>query len=187
LPRHHLLEGEAAQAAPSRDEEQRPGKAIPAGKVGVGHQGLGAPGLDGAADGQPWIAEDVDEARVGKGGGQERHAQRVARRHLDQTEAPRADRRRLAVTIADPVAQQGLEVADHGGIGVFGEEAVGVEPALFRRQRRDAVEDRMALAAEGHGAGGQGQGLEEQRGAGARWRHDEDRPIEDRHRSSWRA
>ena len=90
LLRGDLRHRPSRQLPPARDQQQRPGRARPAGKLRIGDVVPGLPRLDHARQRVPGLSIEVDEARVRKEGVQKRDAERVAGGRVDQPQLPLA-------------------------------------------------------------------------------------------------
>ena len=88
LLRGDLRHRPSRQLAPARDEQQRPGRARPAGKLRIGDVVRGLPRFDHARQRVPGLAIEVDEAGIREEGVQERDAEGVAGGRVDQPQLP---------------------------------------------------------------------------------------------------
>ena len=186
LPRHHVTERAVGQIAPPRCEQQRPRRAVPAGEVARGDELLRPPRVEHARDrlaGRGTGRRTARRERVGE----ERDAQRVLRRLLEETGRAAA---RFAVAVAHARREALLEVRDNAVGGVGGVETVRVPVVRGRGERGDALDHLVALAADGGEAGRALQRLEQEARSRTRRAHDEHRVDDARRaveqRRSWR-
>ena len=154
-------------------------RARPAGQLPVGDPALRAPGLHHAGEVRARLPVQEDELRVGKDLEQERHAQRVLGRLLEQPHL-RAGSRRLPVAIVNPPGEPLAQLRDDRGRRVAARQPVGACDAAARPKRGDALDELVALAADREHARSLRERLEQQRAARARRAQDDDRPLQHR-------
>src|SRR5581483_1285898 len=180
LVRRDLFQRPPVERAPAGRQEQRPRRAAPARQRRARDEPAAAPRLDDAAQVLRRRAIQEDDARVGKRGQEERHAQRVLRRLLDEAHLARAIGGRevepaRVVARAQLGEKRGVQRGDVLRRRVGGGQAIRLEAAPIGGQRRHALDHAVTLVADGPRLVGRRQQLEQERAPRARRGDDEDR------------
>src|SRR5579885_3048691 len=164
-----------AQSLPARREQHRPW-ALPSWQLWIHDPPSRTPSFDNAAYVFPWIAPQQHEARIREQRIEERYAQSVLGRFLEEAERLAIDARR-AVAIAQFRSQFAFDMSANRSIDVLSGESVGSDSWSPGPQLRQPLNQPMRLSAETVEARHLSQGLEEQCTSGSRGGHDEQRPM----------